>query len=366
MLAFVANDTIVKADGATTTFRSLFDVCTDIDSEKPACCNLFDQLVEERPLSQIAIPHLMGKTIDEYQGDIADLPIAYVPENYELNGVRQVDAVGNEQVLSATEQPDNFVILVSQNERMMLLPNEKEIGALELGQHDGKAAGDCDIGDVYMTGFGTFVTVENFFDQLSCTLLCLLAIDPIPETALCPRSDRGYRNSRKDYLHRFKFANFREFEKYKEPSWTDSYLEFMVDIVIVSNNTGLPFSLRNTFNVHHRDLVDRGWFRRNQVNWITVNKEVVTWNLANYGSTMFYNWIEYDGGPSTVSTTFNFTGMIPTQNPEGGSLEQEFTINLQFTNDDDQLGNTIVEYCDKTDDEGFEYRAGPIVFNVNQ
>ena len=42
------------------------------------------------------------------------------------------------------------------------------------------------------------------------------------------------------------------------------------------------------------------------------------------------------------------------------SGEQEFQQN------DDSLGNSLVEYCDNTDDDGTEYDTGTLKFNVSQ
>jgi hypothetical protein len=81
---------------------------------------------------------------------------------------------------------------------------------------------------------------------------------------------------------------------------------------------------------------------------------------------MLYVWIEKDpGDPIELSNTFSssFPGV-------GGAPGTNFstTVKQTITDEDDELGEAIVEYCDQTTGDGNEYNSGVgrIRFNVKQ
>lgn len=55
---------------------------------------------------------------------------------------------------------------------------------------------------------------------------------------------------------------------------------------------------------------------------------------------------------------------------EGEDGAPDFTVSgeleIPITNEDDDLGSSIVEYCDNTDGEGYRYGTGKVYFDVNQ
>jgi hypothetical protein len=41
-------------------------------------------------------------------------------------------------------------------------------------------------------------------------------------------------------------------------------------------------------------------------------------------------------------------------------------VEIPLGNEDEQLGQSLVEYCDDTDGDGFEYNTGSVIFSINQ
>jgi hypothetical protein len=71
---------------------------------------------------------------------------------------------------------------------------------------------------------------------------------------------------------------------------------------------------------------------------------------------MFY---EYDGTGTTEETSVSFP-------LEVNGTTFMITDKVTTKSDDLPLGESVVEYCDNTDGEGYTYRAGVVDFQVKQ
>ena len=169
LLAASVDDLFIKADGTETTFGNLFQSDSEKSLGKGDFDNILVQLIAERPLSQIAIPHLDGNTIEEYDGDVEDLDIAYVPDNPTENGIRLVHPDGTESMLSVTTLPSNFTIVVSQNERLIYIPHDKLSSYNIAGS---KTDDECEIGTFYEGADGDFYLVSSWFQRINCRIIC--------------------------------------------------------------------------------------------------------------------------------------------------------------------------------------------------
>ena len=78
---------------------------------------------------------------------------------------------------------------------------------------------------------------------------------------------------------------------------------------------------------------------------------------------MHYFWVEKDPGTqSTLRTSFSTTF----DNTDGSKSTLTNTLSFTITTEDDLLGEAVVEYCDKANNEGYQYRTGKIYFNVKE
>jgi len=170
-------------------------------------------------------------------------------------------------------------------------------------------------------------------------------------------------NPSKDYLHKFKFADCISYKKIKELREGKRY-EMRVDIIFANEN-GEVTDLQKTKRVHKRDLVETnaiGWCIGTKYYDFDPDLDIVTWNIEDYGNAMKYIWSESDPGNET-EYEFGIKTVIPVgQIP----LPVTASVNLKFTNEDDMLGESVVEYCDNTEGEGTAYSTGDIAFYVRQ
>jgi uncharacterized lipoprotein YehR (DUF1307 family) len=74
---------------------------------------------------------------------------------------------------------------------------------------------------------------------------------------------------------------------------------------------------------------------------------------------MLYTFIEFDGGSSSSTETYEFSTNI-------NGVSVKFTGTRTILQDDDVLSQSVVEYCDNTDGEGYTYNPGKISFRVKQ
>ncbi len=100
------------------TFADVLFPNASAGSRAGAAPNLLDSLGQLHPLLQVAIPSLAQDSIENWD-TATEIPlVAFVPEKVG-DEIIAFDAAGNEHRLSATEEPDQLVIVISENERVM-------------------------------------------------------------------------------------------------------------------------------------------------------------------------------------------------------------------------------------------------------
>ena len=94
----------------------------------------------------------------------------------------------------------------------------------------------------------------------------------------------------------------------------------------------------------------------------TIDLPTLRWN-KEFGQYMKYIFYEVDGGDAfTISTSFS----NQFKNEDGTTTTMTSTISYQGKSKDDDLGSSLVEYCDNTSGEGTEYVAGYVHFKIKQ
>lgn len=89
---------------------------------------------------------------------------------------------------------------------------------------------------------------------------------------------------------------------------------------------------------------------------------ILTWDKEKYGTTMKYTWIEQDESDS--KTELNITAN--SNFGEDDDVSVNGSVKITISAKDDEAGESIVEYQDKTSGEGTEYRTGIVRFWINQ
>jgi len=143
-----------------------------------------------------------------------------------------------------------------------------------------------------------------------------------------------------------------------DDAWFNGGLEVHVEIRFGQANGGVS-KLTKVFAGARGAWRECGFLWTNcKTIWYNTNTEIVTWDKNVYGDAMHYVWYERDGG-GTRTETIKWTSKI-------GSIPVEFTDSRVVNIEDDVLGESIVEYCDNTQGEGYTYQTDALFFKVGQ
>ena len=323
---------------------------------------LIDSVRKFYPLLQLSLPILEHMTPEDWNTEHDALPLAIIPNKIVNDQVPVIYPNGTQSTLSASEYPTSMVLILRNSERVIALPRAKNSSFnanLEL-------VDDC-IGDVFFQDeYSDYVLLDTYHDaQNVCTINSIPnnTNPPNEDDPTDPVCDRDMKNT-KDELVGFQFNGVDRIRRVVEgddndKSWFSGHLEIHVDIIL-GTATGEINTLKKVFHGTRTDFRKCGFLWTNcRTRWFATEVEIVTWDKTIYGDRMRYSFIEYDGGESTRKESYSFTTKI-NDIPVTISGEQEFQQN------DDSLGNSLVEYCDNTDDDGTEYDTGTLKFNVSQ
>ncbi len=162
----------------------------------------------------------------------------------------------------------------------------------------------------------------------------------------------------KERLYRFKLKDMQTFDRIKD-NWINGDLEMEVSITVAPLN-GAPFSITKVFYLNNSDVRDCGVFNCN-TEWVYDDAEIITWNRSLYGENMHFAWSEYDPGTTTTrSSSFTNTYKIDANN----SITSNISFSRATTDATDNLGESVVEYCDGIGTDGFTYSTSGLFFQV--
>ncbi len=189
-------------------------------------------------------------------------------------------------------------------------------------------------------------------------------VSPLPPAPnpLC-ECDRDCKNT-KEELVRVKFLDMHSLRK-AEPWWKGA-LELEVYTLYLDDSESDP--TEKTKPLHKEIWGKRKQFRKarlfkpNYPIWRNINVEIITFDRETQGDFMQYTWIEIDRGVDVefkVKTpAFKIFGVkVP-------GLDPEFKLKAPRVRE--LLGESVVEYCDDANGEGYKYNTGTLEFYVKQ
>ncbi len=313
--------------------------------------DFLDSLQQYYPLLQIAVPELANASAETWDEE-NDLPlIAVIPRSTQgLEYILAYDSEGNEHQLPINEEPTEPIIVISENERLIGVPKEK----------NGRVDGLCplSIDPYYSTPTKNYYFLNDYYEaQNLCSLGGGSSGGGGPGggsagggTATC---DRDIKNT-KDELVKMKVNDYNDFKRIND--WFDGGQEFIATIIMAKAN-GSVIQLQKAVTGKDGDFRDCSWFNCQTI-WRNSGVEIVTWDKSIYGDTMVYDWIERDTGNSIevsvdISTKINGTTVTA-------------TAKRTITDEDDILKSSAVEYCDAANGDGYLYNTGYVSFYVRQ
>jgi len=372
LIEFSKNEQLsVSKNGRTTSlsFGDILEGSGDNPQGRSSSTGLLDSLSAIYPLLQVALPELQDENAETWAVETETPLVAFIPTDLDASDedaiIPAYDYEGNQYALSATEEPSELVIVLSENERLMVF--EKEGNSINGRTQAYPVIDECPIiqSPYYENDQNLYYLRSDVYAEINqCTGGggCCYGGGGSgggtggSGTTTCDRD----RKSGKDRLHRMIFNSMTQFKRVNE--WFDGGQDIEVTIFFGQAN-GAMAKVTKAFSGKDKDFKDCGLFDCDPEWFGLGDAEVVTWDKDIYGSAMLYSWIEKDGG-STIELNSGFSSTF--DNDDGSKTTQTFSVKNTIQDKDDTMGESVVEYCDNTDGDGYTYNTGRIKFQVRQ
>ncbi|HET8858839.1 hypothetical protein [Marivirga sp.] len=306
---------------------------------------LLDSIKTYYPLLQIAVSELDEGYTENWSIDNHEPIVAYVPEHIDNDIIPAFNQQGDLIELSAEQAPDELVVIVSENERVLEISKDDETINFR------NSSRRCPIEPVYQTDENNYYLKSDYYDALICEL------PPIDDggndgggstSNYCNRD----RSSSKDILFKFKL-NSQSVYKDAKDGWFNNDMEIRVDILFGKSN-GAVSNIVKYLNVRQRDIKNE--------QWVSFNAEVVNWDKYVWGNSMKYSWLEDDGDGST-KITYNWSSEFEDED-DGTTENVSFSAEVLIPKDHYRFGDSVVEYCDNKNGNFYNYNTGRLTFEV--
>ncbi len=315
--------------------------------------DLLESISVNYPLLQVAVPSLSHSDAESWDTELHIPLVAFVPSNYEeTHKIPAYDAKGNKYLLSSLEEPEQLVIVVSENERTMIFDKKTAM-------NDDLYAiiQQCDaIRTPYFSNRNAeFYLRADVFNRME---ICGGSGGPGGGGSGTGTCDRD-RKSGKDRLNQMIFNSMNDFNSVNE--WFDGGVDLEVTVFFGQAN-GAVTKVTKAFYGKDKKFKNCGLFDCDP-KWFDLNDaEIVTWDKDTYGDAMLYSWIEKDSGDE-IKWKLSFSSKFKIGL---ASVTNTYSIERTIKKGDDILGESVVEYCDNTDGNGYTYNTGKIKFQVKQ
>jgi len=309
-------------------------------------------LYSDYPLLQVAVPELVGKSVEDWDIDkeiplVAVRPIA---KEGSYGKVVAYDSKGKIHYLDVNTEPDKLAVVIGNNERLVGI--EKNTNARNLAiceeplysdpnydyySKDQLDGDPCDSGGSPPGGGGT----------------------PPPSNCRCDRDC----NTQYSYVEKAKFASPQTLRYYED--WLYGAPELRLLILKGSiESKGFSIISKSYSSGARGSWKDCGFLPGScETIWHTMNLQMLLWPELEMGDRVKVEWWEEDaliGG--NYSTYLNQIVYFRSGDHVAGGLA--WRSNGDFTGK--RIGNTEVYYCDNTDGLGTYYTVGDFAFYVNQ
>jgi hypothetical protein len=353
----------------------------------------FDKLITsiktKYPLLQVAVPDVYEGSTEAWNTNDYKPLVAFVPDDFDektTKSIKAFDVDGNEYELDAQNPPENPVIVVNENERVIAIPKSK---SAETSQKCGVLL-ETEI-FVYIDAVDYYEYEEYYEDLFSEMDIQVKSVDLRPSSPCDDnsggRSDGGgngngnggngnggnytpdTRSPQRDYnsdppsvtrddvITKAKFLSMDALKQVE--SWANGApeVEMVVTYTFKQNNTYSTQTIRKLFT-------EDGWTKggffgigRSTTTKI-LNIPVIYWDDDNFGTLMKYTFIESDGG-KTEEYTISYTN---TYKAEDGTITVQGSVTIPVKEWDDHIGDVVINYNDTAIGEGKRYSTGLLEF----
>ena len=305
------------------------------------------RILQTEPQLQIALPDLSTRRGSEWNVTTHAPLVVYRAPDADLNTQLAITAyrAGVPEMLPLEEEPDELVLVVSHNERTIVVPRGKSPAGYLRAQ--GLSPSCTDPSPVYQSEEYTYYLKSSFQGCYSSFSGGSSDID-----SDCDREARTLKDH--EIGPKFTTMNYmREAEHF-----LDGNPDLYFIVTLASKNPSGFTSLRKSYPSSDRsNWKDCGIF--NCVpEWHDHAQPVFNWDNETFGDLVRYDWFEEDFSSGKVEITLGLTSKFE-KVPVSGNVK--ITINKK----DYFLDQDFVQYCDPADGPGTLYNTGKLEFKVN-
>ncbi len=351
---FIKNRVLEKFDGDYNFLLALHynDLISDKRSFKSLFENEFErnsleEIIQSDPLLQIAMPSLSDKSAQKWDAE-NDIPlVVYRPPDIDLATTDNLVAFrnGSPELFSLKEEPDKLVLVISHNERTLVVPAGSDPGKA----FNGFARNEC-IESVRAQG--TYNSLTYFLKEA----LYQCYYEAGDEPATTDGCDRDLYPG-KDHVTRAKFTTMnymREAEHY-----LDGNPEIYFIVTLASKNPSGFASLRKSFPSNDRSEWKNCGLFSCEPEWHEKLQPVFIWDKEVFGNLVRYDWFEEDFSTGKIDITLGLTSKFENLTVSGN-------VKITISKKDYFLDQDFVNYCDRARGGGTDYNTGKFYFTINQ
>jgi hypothetical protein len=282
---------------------------------------LLDSLGALFPLMQIAIPALENQTVETWNTASHKPLVAVLPQDYQEGVTKTItafDAEGREYEIDAEKQPENLVMVISHNERLIAVPR----GA---NPERGRTKSECLL--LYFSS-STHDYYRNDYTSSNCGGGGgggFWGDSGGGGTGLCLRTDGSYEFLRGLYLSQQAFNRFE--------GWPAGAPEIHPRVFFPVSSTILDQRNMNVMEPRRRnDIRDQWWDR---------NNSIAVWDRSQRGSTWAFTFIEDDAELFIQLKEITVSGKFKLPGGGEATLSAKFNVGTL----DEDMGNYFVDFC---------------------
>ena len=286
--------------------------------------SFLDSLGALFPLMQIAIPALDSKSAENWNTQTHQPLVAVMPADFQEGVTKTItafDAAGREYEIDAEKQPENLVMVISHNERLIAVPKGTmpERGRTKsecILLYFSSATHDYYLNDNTSTGCGGGGGGWGGGGGSGGGNLG------------CARTEGSWERLRGIYFSQSAWAAYE--------GWPAGAPEIDVRVYAPSSAT----NFQGISSILFLDNLEPN--RRNDIDerWWDPNRSIVAWNTNTYSSTLLYSFVEDDAEPFIQLKTISLSGQFKV-----AGVPVNLSATFETGTLDEDMGHKTVDFC---------------------
>ncbi|MEM9340310.1 MAG: hypothetical protein AAGA66_16365 [Bacteroidota bacterium] len=367
------NDQITTNSNGRTTTLTFGEILAGSNSGARESDDFLRSINDLYPLMQVAIPELEVGDAKTWDTETTPLLVAFIPSNYDESNENTIisayDFEGNHYELKSNEEPDQLVVVISENERLIAIPKSEDTpgGSRTNGT---KRIGTCPI---LMDPYHESETHLYYFKEDVYPILngCAGGGGGGGGTGgsgsgSSDKCDREKNSDKKDHLLQAKFKDKGALRQ------VENWLSGKPEVTLYLSRGVYQANGSHTTQTLMYTIGKEGWFTRTgvlrklKITWKIIEADLFRWDPSRFGDEMVYSWIEEDDPIFEGGASWNANLDLTFLNTSIGNVDFSGTASFSIGGQDDRMDQSFVEYCDNTDGNGTLYRGTAMEFYVKQ